>query len=150
VPWTEEQEPEQELAGQPMCKMLTKVLNGFPSVREIILGACVATHDERHVEVFAFKWTKDWLRAFAAYQALLSAIINSRTQLDSLVVYQKSKKCSIPTHAITIGLAPILHTKGFKAFGMKLKAFSLNLAMTTQPPRPNETSPPTSNEKTSS
>ncbi|EPE33751.1 hypothetical protein GLAREA_06764 [Glarea lozoyensis ATCC 20868] len=149
VPWTEDQEPEQQqFAGQPMCKMLTKVLNGFPNVREIILAACVATYDdERHVDLFAFKWTKDWLRAFAAYQALLSAIINSGTQLDSLVVYQKLKKCSIPTHAITIGLLPILHTTGFKAFGMKLKAFSLDLAMTTQPPRPNETSLSISNEE---
>ncbi|KAE9376431.1 hypothetical protein N431DRAFT_554852 [Stipitochalara longipes BDJ] len=142
--WIAEQKSEQRrFTGQLMCTLLTKALNGLPCLRNIALDAGVALKIDRRLEVEyvrSFAWSVQWSRAFQAYQVLLAAITYSGAHLDTLVIFQnqRTRKCSIPTHEITMPLVHRLETEGFATVGSRIKAYTVSLAMTTRPHKPDD------------
>jgi hypothetical protein len=122
-----------------MCTLLTKALKGLHNIRNITLDARVVTGIDRRFETWyirSFLWRVQWPRAFQAYQVLLAAVTYSQSQLDSFVIFQneRTKKCSISTHEISVPLVQRLEKEGFAAVGSRLKKYSVSLAMTTLPP----------------
>jgi hypothetical protein len=140
--WIAEQKAEQrQFTGQDMCTLLTKALKSLPWLRHIALDAIVAVNIDRRLEVaylHSFVWSVQWTRAFQAYQVLLTAIAHSGVHLDGLIIFQgqNTRKCSIPTHKITIPLVRRLEAEGFSAVGSCVKAYTVNMAMTARPQKP--------------
>lgn len=126
-----------QFAARLMCTLLTKALKGLSNIRNIILDASVVTGIDRRFEpwhIRSFFWGIQWPRAFQAWQVLLTAATHSRSQLDSLAVFQKenTKKCSIPVHEIPVTFIQKLEEEGFAEVGSRLKSYSISLAMTPQ------------------
>ncbi|KAI1842355.1 hypothetical protein JX266_011396 [Neoarthrinium moseri] len=140
--WIAEQRDEQNLfMGEDMLCMLADCLRHLKNVRHVSLEASVV-HGADLIkvpeEVASLRWRELWTGAIQGYRILLMAIARSGAFLDSLHIYQLTKKCSIPTHEIVepLSLFSAAERGNFASFAAHLKDFSISLATTTLPVRP--------------
>jgi hypothetical protein len=127
--------------GKTMCSMLDKALGGFGNLREITLEAAVVFGPDIRYnpeQIKLLPWRRLWARAIQAYHVIMFGIARSKpANLASLVIYQATKQCSVPTHEIAAGLTR-LERHGFAAVAERLNNFSISMATTIEPIRPTD------------
>ena len=135
--WVQEKlEDQASLPGEEMRNIITEILSSVGTIDEITLEAimyigidgCAGPH-----QVNRLNWRSLWVLAVQWYRILMSAIARAQVSISSLVLFQETKKCSIPTHDFTSPLARITAGEDFAIVGNKVKSFSVSLATTTKP-----------------
>ncbi len=138
--WMSDRRAEQErFQGKQMYDMLTDALQSLSSVREITLEASViVTEDVRRGPEYvnSVAWRLLWGRAIQAYHILMLAIADSEPCLESLTIFQQTKKCSVPTHEVGLFLQHPRNAERFTRVAKQLKHLSISLSTTVMPIRP--------------
>lgn len=142
--WIMDQRSDQELStGEEMFDVLVFALRNFNNLRHINLEASVVLDvnvRKAPEQVPAMHWRELWTNAIHSYRILVLSIASAGICLDSLSIYQSTRKCSIPTHEV---FEPSLFSDdqrvNFAKFATNLKSLSISLATTTLPVRPRPT-----------
>ncbi|KAK9772112.1 hypothetical protein SCAR479_11275 [Seiridium cardinale] len=150
--WVMERQTEQELfKGEEMFNMLSFCFENFSNLRIVNLEASVVLDvniKQRPEEVPSMHWRELWTNAIHSYRILVLSIAEAGICLDSLNIYQRTRKCSIPTHEVfEPALFSDIQRANFTSFATCLKTFSISLATTTLPIRPRQGAPYTSGKR---
>ncbi|KAF5005511.1 hypothetical protein FDECE_8050 [Fusarium decemcellulare] len=136
--WMDDRQAEQfALTGATMCVQLSDALRAFGSLDKITLEAVVVLgrqpeHRWPPHKVEYLAWKELWSRAIQAYRVVMSAIARSQIHLNSLVIYEWTKICSIPCNE-AVAVVPRIIQQGFAAVGSHLNNFSISLATKLTP-----------------
>lgn len=126
-------------SGASMCHQLCQALSNFRTLDMIALEAAVICGLKQRrgpEEVKHLHWRKLWAQAIQAFRVVISAIACSQISLRSLIIYSRTKKCSIPTSEFTGQLLAKLQEEGFAKVGHSIGSFSISLATPVIPFRP--------------
>jgi hypothetical protein len=126
-------------SGACMYELLTTALRGFGNLDQITLEAkviCGPNLRRRGPEEVLITWRRLWAQTNQAFRVVMSAISYSRIKLESLVIYQNTKKCSAPVNEINNQLLAQIQADSFPSLGCGLSRLSISLATTVVPIRP--------------
>lgn len=73
----------------------------------------------------ACEWHPIWIRASQVYGIVMSAIARSQVHVDTLTIYKKSLRCSVPTFDVN-KLLPILRPTNFAATAQHIRSLALS------------------------
>jgi hypothetical protein len=128
-----------DFSGEAMCRQLETALRNLSSLEAISLEATVvcSLKDRRGPETVSnLQWRGLWGRAIQAHRVVMSAISRSGCKVQTLSIYQKTAKCSIPTSELAGELLFKIQGEGFDNVAANLRSLAISVATTVGPPRP--------------
>jgi hypothetical protein len=137
--WIQEKLADQaSLPGEEIRNMMMEILSSVGALDEITLEVVMyigVDESAKPDQVNRLNWRSLWALAVQWYRILMSAMARAQVSVSRLVLFQDTKKCSIPTHDFTSPLARRMtaEEEKFCLVGNGVKNFSVSLATTTKP-----------------
>ncbi|KAI0835937.1 hypothetical protein F5Y06DRAFT_305572 [Hypoxylon sp. FL0890] len=137
--WMAEQQIQQAgLTGLSMYEQLTQALLALNNLQVITLEAVVVCGPATRCgpeETQYLVWRKLWAQAIQAFRVVMRAISDSEANIQSLIIYQKTKKCSIPTNEVAAAIATTIREDGETGNYRSIKKLAISVATTVVPCR---------------
>ncbi|KAL9032320.1 MAG: hypothetical protein Q9180_006571, partial [Flavoplaca navasiana] len=114
---TSEREEQQEMRrNESDVQLLADALRKFGALGVLTIEAAVDQGDKTQLisSSVAREWHPIWVRASQVFRIVLSAIARSEAAVKTLIIYNKSLRCSVPTSDVN-ELASLFGSKGFNA-----------------------------------
>ncbi|KAI4271489.1 MAG: hypothetical protein LQ337_005969 [Flavoplaca oasis] len=127
---TSEREEQQEMKrNESDVQLLTDALRklGAPDVLTIEAAVDQGEKTQLISSSAAREWHPIWVRASQVFRIVMSAIARSEAPVKTLIVYNKSLRCSVPTSDIN-ELASLFGSKSFNAAAQHVRFFALSVS----------------------
>ncbi|KAL8890016.1 MAG: hypothetical protein Q9215_002799 [Flavoplaca cf. flavocitrina] len=127
---TSEREEQQEMRrNESDVQLLTDALRKLGALDVLTIEAAVDRGDKTQLisSSAAREWHPIWVRASQVFRIVMSAIARSEAAVKTLIIYNKSLRCSVPTSDIN-ELASLFGSKGFNAAAQHVRFLALSVS----------------------
>ncbi|KAI4130907.1 MAG: hypothetical protein LQ338_001504 [Usnochroma carphineum] len=125
---TQMAEQDQMMRSEADVQLLAAALDGFGQLATLAVEAAVVQDPGEYVASSAAReWHPVWIRAAQVYRTVTLAIARSNVTVDSLQIYEHSKRCSVPTWNVKEHIAA-LDTANFAQAATHLQSLSLSVS----------------------
>lgn len=123
-----QREQEEMRRDESDVQLLADTLRKLGTLDVLALEAAVDQGNQNQLiptSTAACEWHPIWIRASQVYGIVVSAIARSQVRVDTLTIYKKSLRCSVPTFDVN-KLLPVLGSTNFAAAAQYIRSLAFS------------------------